>query len=417
VNRWGRGRLIGLILVLLTVVLAACGGDVQDPAEGEPAALPVERGTLVSAVTAIGSVTPHQQVSHAFGVGGRVAEVLVAVGDRVEIGETLGQLDPAELTLQLQAAEAARDVAQAQLDRLRSGARPEEVVAARANIDAAQARLAAAEEDLRELEDDEQATDAQLRAAETNVAVLTAQRDAAQAQRDLLTAGPTSAELAAAEAQLAQAEATLAGSQLALDETELTSALAGVVAQVDIAAGQLVAPQAPVIVVVDDSRYHVELDVDETDIGGVRVGQEVALTLDAFVDQQLSGRVLTVAPTPTLDLGIVTYQVTVEIDPVDLPLRAGLTANAEIVRERRDDVLLVPNMAIVVDRTTGAKTVTRRSAVGDEQITIETGLSTDLYSEVLAGLVAGDLVVVDTVSYRDQLQQVMGAYLQGGDSD
>ena len=416
-SRWAKAGVIALVVVLVAVQVVGCGARAGDGGAVEDEVVPVERGSLVSAVTAIGSVVPHTQVPHAFGVGGRVAEVLVEAGDRVEAGETLARLDTAELVLQLESAEAARTVAQAQLDQLEAGARPEEVTAARANLTAAEARLEAAEEDLAELEDDDRASDAQRRAAQTNVAVLRAQRDAAEAQRDLLVAGPTAAQLVAAEAQLAQAGVAVASARLALAEAELTSAAAGLVARVDVTAGQWVAPAAPVIVVIDDGDYRVEVDVDETDIGALQVGQEVLLTLDAFLGRQLTGRVVAIAPTATLDLGIVTYGVAVAIDPTDLPLRVGLTANAEIIRGSRENVLLVPNLAITVTEPDGRKIVTRRTAAGDEQVAIETGLSTDLWSEVLSGLEEGDRVVVSSFSYRDQLQRAMEAYLQGGGRD
>ena len=416
-SRWGNAGVIPLIVALVAVNVTGCGSGSGDAGGGQDEAVLVERGSLVSAITAIGSVVPRAQWSHAFGVPGRVAEVLVEAGDRVEAGETLARLDTAERTLQLQSAEATRAGAQAQLDQLEAGARPEEIAAARANLEAAAARLAAAEEDLAELEDDARASDAQLRAAETNVAVLRAQRDATEAQRDLLVGGPTAAERAAAEAQLAQAGVAVAGARLALGEAELTSVAAGLVARVEVTVGQWVAPAAPVIVVIDDSDYRVEVDVDETDIGAVQFGQEALLTLDAFLGRQLTGRVVAIAPTATFDLGVVTYAVTIQIDPADLPLRAGLTANAEIIRASRENVLLVPNLAITVAEPGGLKTVTRRTAAGDEQVTIEIGLSTDLWSEVLSGLGEGDQVVVSSFSSRDQLQRAMEAYLQGGGGD
>lgn len=401
----------------MAAALIGCSGDSDGATSEEAETITVEQGSLVSAITAVGSVVPREQVPHAFGVAGRVAEVLVEVGDRVEVGEVLARLESSELTLQLQEAEAVRAGAQAQLDQLTAGARPEEIIVARANLDAAEARLAAAEEDLRELEDDNRATAAQLRAAETNVVVLEAQRDAAQAQRDLLAAGPTTAELAAAEAQLAQAGVAVAGARLALAQAELTSSLAGLVAQIDVTAGQWIAPQVPTITVLDDGHCGVEVHVDETDIGAVQVGQEVDLTLDAFLGLHLAGHVTAIAPSATLEMGIVTYRIAIEIEPTELPLRTGMTANAEIVRARRNGVLLVPNLAIVVDEASGRKFVTRRSAAGDERVAIETGLSDDLFSEVLSGLQEGDQVVVNTISYRDQLQRVMEAYLQGGDHD
>lgn len=416
-TRFGRSWSIVLALGLLAAILVSCSSASGDADSTEPETITVGRGSLTSTVTAIGSVVPRAQVSHAFGVTGRVAEVLVQVGDRVQAGETLARLDTGELALQVQSAEAVRSAAQAQLDQLRAGARPEEIAVARANLDAAEARLAAAEDDLSELQEDDRATDTQMRAAETNVTILEAQRDAARAQRDLLLNGSTLAELAAAEAQLAQADAALAAAHLALGQAELTSAIAGLVARVDVSRGQLVIPQTPVIAVIDDSYYQVEVDVDETDISAVEMGQEVGLTLDAFLGQRLTGRVTAIAPTATLDLGVVSYRVTIKIEGDEFPLRAGLTTSAEIIQARRDDALLIPNLAIAVDESSGQIYVNRKTAGGEERVAIEIGMSSDIFSEVLSGLQEGDQIVVNTVSYRNQLQEVMESYIQGGDQD
>jgi len=140
----------------------------------------------------------------------------------------------------------------------------------------------------------------------------------------------------------------------------------------------------------------------------------VTITFDAFADQELLGRVLVIAPLANTDLGIVSYRVTIESQETTLPLRAGMTANTEIIKERRDDVLLVPNLAIALEARSGQKFVDRQTPAGLERVEIETGLATDIYSEVLSGLNEGDLVVISSLSAREQFRDMMDATLSGG---
>jgi multidrug efflux pump subunit AcrA (membrane-fusion protein) len=163
-----------------------------------------------------------------------------------------------------------------------------------------------------------------------------------------------------------------------------------------------------------DSQFRIEADVDETDIGWITVGQEVAITFDAFPGETLEGRVVSIAPLASVDVGIVTYRVTVESEPTDLPLRGGMTATTEIVKEQREDVLLVPNLAISIDPASGRTFVTRQAGADVQRVEITTGLSTDALSEVTAGLEEGDVLVISSLSAREQFREMMGSSFLGG---
>jgi HlyD family secretion protein len=92
---------------------------------------------------------------------------------------------------------------------------------------------------------------------------------------------------------------------------------------------------------------------------------------------------------------VVTYLVTINIEPQGVLLRPGMTANATIVVEQMDGVLKVPNWAVRLDRETGRAFVNRLLADGTvEEVTIETGLRNEQFSEILSGLAEGDIVVV-----------------------
>jgi multidrug efflux pump subunit AcrA (membrane-fusion protein) len=115
-----------------------------------------------------------------------------------------------------------------------------------------------------------------------------------------------------------------------------------------------------------------------------------------------------------MDAGIVSYLVRITVASTDLTLRSGLTANASIITQVREDVVLVPNLAIAIDSETGHKYVDRKTLTGIEPVEIETGLTTDQFSEVVSGLKEGDSVVVSSASYREQFREMMGSAFTGG---
>jgi HlyD family secretion protein len=479
-------------LALVTIILlGSCASGEGDDGGGEAEIVTVQRGSLVTSTTATGSLLPGAEVTLSFQVSGQVSDVLVQAGERVQQGQMLAQVDTPDLELQVRSSEAALASAQAQLDQLKAGPRPEEVAAAEANLAAAQAALNAATAERQRLEAgaleaeiaaaeaqvasaltqqkvaqdthdntmrcetvtlptgekkkicpalgtlEEQArynlhaanvaleaaqaqldtlqasVDYQVRAVRANEAGAMAQRDAAQAQLDLLLAGATAAQIAAAEANVDQAKVALDSARLALERATLRAPLDGVVARVDVAPGESVSPQMPAIALVDDSRFRIEADVDEADIGWVEVGQEVQITLDAFTGHGITGRVSALAPSATLDSGIVSYRITIEINPTDLPLRGGMTANTKIVRERREGVLLIPNRAIWIDTDTGRPFV-EKLVNGEAVVTfVEQGAANDLESEVLSGLQEGDQLVVRSVSLRERFRDVVTMPMTG----
>ena len=142
--------------------------------QAEVRSVTVERGTMVVAVTASGSIAPEQRASLAFETPGRVAEVLAAPGDAVSAGDALARLDTGEMELQVYQARAALAAAEAQLLQLEEGPRPGEVAAAQANLQATQARLSGS-----------------------------------VANRDQTSRGPSEAEIASAQAQVSAAQLQL----------------------------------------------------------------------------------------------------------------------------------------------------------------------------------------------------------------
>lgn len=291
---------------------------------------------------------------------------------------------------------------------------------ARAALEAATLNLQAAEAQLADLQTPAgpaqiQGADAaiasasaQVQAAEGNVAAAEAQLARARAAADLLQEGPSAQEQAILQAQVDSARTNLELSQLRLRQAQIIAPISGQVASVLVREGEQGAPGAPAMSVLNEDAYHITVQVDEIDIDRVEVGQPVEVTLDALPDAPVEGVVSEIAPTSTSASGVVTYLVTINIDEAAAAnLRPGMSASASITVEEIDDVLVVPNWAIRLNRETGEAFVLVRQADGTvAEVPVETGLRNEQFSEVLSGLSEGDVVVL--TSEREGLGSFFG---------
>jgi HlyD family secretion protein len=195
-----------------------------------------------------------------------------------------------------------------------------------------------------------------------------------------------------AQTQLKLAEIQVKQAQRRLDLAVVKAPIDGMVSLVNTKVGETVGTQ-PVLGVVDLSQYHIDITVDEIDVAKVQLGQEVDVTLDSLPGVEVKGKVDRIAPTATTVNGVVSYNVRVLINKTEAPLKTGMTSNASIVLEKRENVLLAPNWAVRRDRLTGKSFLTLQTGEQTQEIEIKTGLRNDTFSEVLSGAQAGQVVV------------------------
>lgn len=210
-----------------------------------------------------------------------------------------------------------------------------------AQIASASASLAQARATLRNAELDYQ------RKADLGNQKLVAQSDVDLARSALDQAR---AQVNSSQAQIRQQTASTQTTRVNLQRTVITSPVDGVVLTRTIEPGQTVAANfsAPELFTIaeDLGKMKIELAVDESDIGQVKVGQVVSFTADAFADRQFKGTVEQVRLAATTTNNVVTYPVVVTVDNSDGTLLPGLTVNAEIEVSKRDKVLKVSNAAL-----------------------------------------------------------------------
>lgn len=261
----------------------------------------VDVGTITRSVSATGTLQPVVSANVGSTVSGPVKTVDVDFNSQVRVGQVLARLDPAPFQ---------QRVAQAQ-----------------ATLAQAQAQYATANADYQ-------------RYVTLNNAGFASQQLMQQqrAARDT------------ASAAVAGARASLASAQTDLDRSVIRSPINGVVVDRQVNVGQSVAAsfQAATLFTIaqDLSQLQAAITVDEADIGDVRQGQDVDFTVDAFPDREFQGTVTQVRQQGVSTSGVVNYTVVVSANNPDHTLLPGMTANANIVIERQNNVIRVPNTAL-----------------------------------------------------------------------
>jgi HlyD family secretion protein len=186
---------------------------------------------------------------------------------------------------------------------------------------------------------------AEVEKARANYKAALANVDTAQTNYD-----SAAAQIEVARAQVDQTRSTLDFSRTRLDYAIIRSPVDGIVLSRNVDVGQTVAAslQAPTLFTIaqDLTEMQVNTSVDEADIGRVEVGQEVTFTVDAYPSEVFKGRVSQIRNAPQVVQNVVTYDVIIEVENLDLKLKPGMTANVSIVVAKKRNVLKIPNAAL-----------------------------------------------------------------------
>lgn len=277
--------------------------------------VPVSRGDLRATVTATGTVSAVTTVLVGTQVSGTIKELFVDYNSAVKKGQLLARIDPA--------------LSEAKVAQVKAN-----LLAAVANVEKAQAALTDAERTLE-------------RNRTLYARNFIARSDLDTAETNRLSA---SAQLNVAKAQVEQQKAALAQEETTLNYTRILSPVDGIVISRNVDIGQTVAAsfQTPTLfsIAQDLTRMQIDTNVDEADIGKVKVGQPVEFTVDAYPDHPFPGKVAEIRNAPTTVSNVVTYNVVVKVANPDLKLKPGMTANVSIITALEKGVLKVPNAAL-----------------------------------------------------------------------
>lgn len=340
---------IAVVTAILVVAVFFVFRPQNDVQKGKQKTVTAARRDIGSNVLATGVIKPMVGAEVRVGsrVSGLVKHIYANVGDYVEKGDVIAELDPAEF--------------QAKYNQARASQRN-----AAANFDYAKLDLARQKS-------------------------LIQKKYISQNQVDL-------AEKAfdVAKAQLEQARANLEYARVQLDYTKITAPITGIVASVSTQEGETVAASfaAPTFVtIIDLERLEVWAYVDETDIGRIKEGQPATFSVDTYVDTDFKGMVTAVYPKAVIQDNVVNYVVTLKItDHQGKTLRPEMSAKVSIFLETRKSVLTIPLSAIRRER--GQRFVTVMEDGKPVARKVETGWTSGGMIEVVKGLKEGETVVV-----------------------
>ena len=352
---------VGVVAVAVIAYFLLLGGKKEEKVSFETAK--VEHGNIQTTITATGTIEPVTSVTVGTQVSGIVSRLYVDYNSVVKKGQVIAELDKTNLISELNAQ--------------------------KANLSSAQSSL--------------------------NYQQSNYNRYKTLYDKGLVSADEyESARLQYQQAreQVASAKESVQRAQTNLGYATITSPIDGVVLNKAVEEGQTVAASfnTPELFTIakDLTDMRVIADIDEADIGGVREGQRVSFTVDAFPDDQFEGSVTQVRQQATTESNVVTYEVVISAPNNDLKLKPGLTANVTIFTLEKNDVLCVPAKALrfvpneallekdqtIEDVQARAKVWTREGPVFKAHA-FETGTTNGVLTEITGGVAEGTVVLTD----------------------
>ena len=353
---------IGVVAVIVIFALVKCtGGKKEEKISFDTAK--VEKTNIQTSITATGTIEPVTSVTVGTQVSGIVSHLYVDYNSVVKKGQVIAELDRTNLISELNTA--------------------------KANLSSAQSSL--------------------------NYQLSNYNR-----YKELFNKGLVSAdEYESARLQYLQAKEQVNTSKESVQKAQtnlgyatITSPIDGVILSKSVEEGQTVAASfnTPELFVIaqDLTDMRVIADIDEADIGGVKEGQRVSFTVDAFPDDQFEGRVTQVRQQATTESNVVTYEVVISAPNNDLKLKPGLTANVTIFTLEKNDVLAVPSKALRFHPNEALlqKGETIEDCEGDHKLwtkegtvfkahKVEVGTSNGIMTEITGGMKVGTEILTD----------------------
>jgi HlyD family secretion protein len=358
-------------------------------------------------LSASGYVVAHHKIEVGAKVMGRVAWIGVEKGDKVQQGQVLVRLEDSDFRAQSNQAKANLAAAQARLDQMRTGSRPQEKLKDKAGVLQAEATLRNADAEFERTEklfhagvSSKAELDRAIAQRDTSRALL----DAARQSSAMTDLGPRAEEIRAAAAQVRQMKAALDYTETQLADTEIKAPVSGTVLQRIVERGEMVSPSAfggesgtrtSVVALADLDDLQIELDISQTDFARLKMGQRAEIIPEAFPNLKYTGFIAEIAP--EANRAKATVQVKIKVDNPDEQLRPEMNArvnflgDAQPTQSKVAPRVLVPKAAVVKKDGSAFVFVIKGNRV--EQRSIRLGDEAGEFYYVLEGLSGGESAV------------------------
>jgi len=345
----------------------------------------VKRHNLESIISASGEVKPKKNVNISAHIPGRIVKIGVEEGQRVKAGDFLLKLESTQFE-----ANADRD---------------------RAQIQSLKAELIRADAVMKR---DESFYERQLKLFDSKL-ISTENLESAKAQDDI-----SKAQYEAILFQIKQAQASLQSTLDNLEKTVYNAPIDGVITSLRVEEGEVALvgtmnnPGTILMTIADLSVMEVEVEVDETDVIGVKMGQPADVRVDAFPDDSVKGKVTEIGSSALQKLTMAEeskdFKVIITLEDPPENLKPGLSASADIITARKNNVLAIPISALVLMEKEGAEQEEGVYIVQESRVKftpVQKGIMGELKIEITSGLEEGQDVVVGPYSALRQLKDDM----------
>lgn len=370
----------------------------------EELTVPVKEQDLRVSIEASGTVVPVKSVNISPKNYGRIAELFVEQGDRVQQGEKLARMENEDYEAQLSQARANLNEAQARLEEAQAGT-PQEVEQAQAQVASAQSRFELAQQRRERYQSLlEKGAISQDRFDEVLSEYLSAQANLEQARRSLeQTRNTNRPEINRLQAAVESAQAQYQEAQVQFQDTIIKAPFAGIITQKYATEGAFVTPTTSAsstasatstsILAIAEG-LEVLAKVPEVDVGRIEVGQPAKIVADAYQGEVFRGEVKRVAPEAVVEQNVTSFEVLVTLFTGQSKLRSGMNVDATFLGKQLQDALTVPTVAVVTQEgKTGVMVPGEDNQPQFQPVTL--GLTISERTQILQGLESGERVFID----------------------
>jgi len=350
-------------------------------------------GNIENYISYSSRVKPAQEIMVLPKVPGKVEKINFDLGDKVKKGQVLFEMDKTDALLQLNQAASAVEMAELNLKIMSGTAYEQQIIQLKSAVASAEINYNDAKTNLEIIKTLYEAgaeSKFNYDRAMSQVELAKQQYETAKANLELIEQKSHAESVETAQAQLNQAKAAYDIAKNAVDNMSVISPISGIVSAMNVKVGEYVSTAAPSFIIIDDSSYIIEVDVNEDVIGKIHIGDKVKVSIGSISDEILSGTITAAAP--SADKAKQTFLVKITLDNPPSIIKGGMFAQVQFVIDRAENCILVPLASVIEEE--GKKyvfIVNNDKAIKKEVVT---GIFDDKEIQILEGLNEGDKVVV-----------------------
>ena len=366
----------------------------------------VKRTNIEETQTVVGQAKPIKEVNVIPKLPGKVLEVYVSLGEEVTEGQTLFTIDDKEIKLQLAQAEAAVNVAKANVKRAEGGAIELQMTQLESAFKSAEINLNDAQnmyDDVKILHENGMASKQDLDRAKSGYELAKEQYETAKTALELTDSRINKENTETALAQLKQAEAAYNLAKTQLENTVVTSPADGYISVLNVNEGEITSGAVPAATVVDISTVVVEVNIVENIVNKIRVDDEYPVYIESVQKEPFLGKVISISP--NVDPMTQSYRTRIEVPNEGKSIKGGMSAKVEIAVEAKENVIAVPIESVISESGKNFVYVVEEGRAVKKEVL--TGISNQKLMEIDGDIKEGDQIVVKGQNFLSDNSKVI----------